>query len=114
MRKVKYICLLSSIIIIHQACSPKYVPNVINVPLLSKKGEVHATVNGGISGFDPQVAVAVSNHIGVIANGSFANEIQNNGKDFHKHSFAEIGAGYFDTIQKNCCTNFIVDTGMVN
>lgn len=74
------------------SCAPAYTPNIVNTPLLSSKGEFQAIVGTGTSGIDPQLAFAITDHIGIMVNGSFANRADS--LNFHKHSFAEIGGGY--------------------
>jgi len=89
---------LSSLILFLGACAPAYVPNVINAPLLSNKGEVQLAVNTGIAGFDPQFAYAVTDHFGIMVNGSFANWTSDSTDNFHKHQFFELGTGYYTKI----------------
>lgn len=87
------ICLISS-------CAPAYIPNVVNAPLLSNKGEFQGSLNYGISGFDPQVSYAVTDHFGLMMNGSFENETSDSSDYYHKHNFVELGAGYFEKINR--------------
>jgi hypothetical protein len=77
------------------SCAPAYVPNTIHSPMLSNKGEFHASINEGLSGFDPQLAFAITDHLGIMANGSFADRTSDSTDSFHKHSFVEAGAGYY-------------------
>lgn len=77
------------------SCAPAYVPNVINAPLLTNKGEVQISLHAGTSGFDPQAAYAITNHLGVMANASFMNSTSDTTDNYHKHGFMELGAGYF-------------------
>jgi len=77
------------------SCAPAYVPNVINAPMLTNKGEVQASLHAGTSGVDPQFAYAISNHIGVMLNGSFGNNTSDTTDNFHKHQFLELGTGYY-------------------
>lgn len=74
------------------SCAPAYTPNIVNTPLLSSKGEFQAVIGTGTSGVDPQLAYAITDHIGVMANASFAN--RSDSANFHKHSFVELGGGY--------------------
>jgi hypothetical protein len=83
------------------SCAPSYVPNVVNTPLFSNKGEFQASVNTGASGFDPQLAFAVTNHVGLMLNGSFASRTSDTTDAYHKHQFFEIGAGYYQKIGNN-------------
>ena len=68
--------------------------------MLSNKGEVQIALNRASSGFDPQAAVAVSDHIGIMANGSFKSTDSDTTDDFHKHNFGEIGVGYYTKFQR--------------
>jgi hypothetical protein len=90
--------LLVFITIIVSSCAPAYVPNVVNTPLLSNKGEVQAAVYKGLSGFDPQLSYAITDHVGLMLNGSFADRTSDSTDDYHKHQFVEIGSGYYTKI----------------
>jgi len=82
-------------------CAPVYIPNVVNTPLLSNKGEIQAAINTGSSGFDPQIAFAITDNIGVMVNGSFRNSTSDTSNNYHKHNFGEIGLGYYKKINLN-------------
>jgi len=88
------------IILILNSCAPVYVPSVVNAPLLTNKGEVQAALHVGTSGIDPQFTYAPSNHIGMMLNGSFANNTSDSTDNFHKHQFVEFGLGYFTNFSK--------------
>ncbi len=90
-----------SIVLFLFSCAPAYVPNVVNVPMLSNKGETQVGAYAGLSGFDFQFATAPANHFGVILNGSFMNNNSEQQSDYHKHIFAEAGAGYFNKTKRN-------------
>ena len=76
------------------SCAPSYIPNKINAPLLTSIGEFKGSISTGTSGVDPQVAYALSNHLGLMINGSFASS-NDTSEAYEKHQFVEIGAGYF-------------------
>jgi hypothetical protein len=80
------------------SCAPLYVPNVVNSPMLSEKGEVNASIHAGTSGFDVQTAYAMTDHIGIMINGSFASKDSSTDTDYHEHKFGEFGCGYFTSI----------------
>lgn len=86
--------------LIFYSCSPAYVPNVVNVPLLKEKDDAKLNATFGISGYDIQLAFAVTDNIGVMVNSSFDNakdkEIGYSGY-YHKHNFIEFGLGYFSS-----------------
>ncbi len=76
-------------------CAPTYVPNVVNTPMLTNKGEFHANLNTGTAGFDPQLSYAITDNIGVMLNGSLENRHRDSTDSHHRHKFVEFGAGYF-------------------
>ncbi|MCD4770265.1 MAG: hypothetical protein K8R35_08870 [Bacteroidales bacterium] len=88
------------VVLIISGCAPMYVPNVVNSPLLSNKGEVQTAIYGGTSGFDPQLAYAVTDNIGIMLNGSFQDQTSDTTDNFHKHQFVELGAGYYKKISE--------------
>jgi hypothetical protein len=77
------------------SCAPVYIPNVVNAPLLSNKNELQVSINTGVSGFDPQIAFAPTDHIGVMLNGSFSHYMNETTNHFHKHLSFDSGIGYF-------------------
>ena len=85
-------------IVLLVSCSPEYIPNMVNAPLLSNQGEVQISANTGTSVFDPQLAFAATENIGFIANGSFANNTSDTTDNFHKHMLVELGIGYYDKL----------------
>ncbi len=94
LKPIFYIGIISILIAnLFSSCAPAYIPNVVNTPLLSNKGEVQVALNSASSGFDPQVAVALTDHIGIMVNGSFKNSDSDSSDNFHKHNFGEIGIG---------------------
>ena len=80
------------------SCSPEYIPNMVNSPMFSNAGEFQATIATGNSDFDAQTAVAVTDHIGIMVNGSYGNDTNDSTDDFHRHSFLEAGIGYYEKI----------------
>lgn len=80
------------------SCSPEYIPNMANTPMFERKGEIQANLSGGVSGTDIQLGYAVSDHIGLMANGSFRDETSDTTDEFHKHNLYEFGIGYYDQI----------------
>lgn len=85
-------------ILFQYSCAPVYVPTVINQPLFTGKGDFKASLHGGISGWDLQSAYALTDHIGVMAMGSFEDFKSDENDDYHKHLFGEVGGGYFNTL----------------
>jgi hypothetical protein len=59
---------------------------------------VQVALHAGTSGFDPQFAYAITNHLGVMLNGSFMNSTSDSTNNYHKHGFGELGLGYYKPI----------------
>jgi hypothetical protein len=74
-------------------CATVYVPNARNATLFDKKGEYKATAFVWQT-VDMQLAYAVSNHIGLMANGS-----TNLGNNLPRYRFGELGIGYFTKVK---------------
>jgi hypothetical protein len=93
------ILLLGALLIgfVFSGCAPVYIPNTSNAPMFGEKGELLVGAFGGTNGYDAQFAYAVSDHIVIVANGSYkANDFDSNAiNEYHKHYFGEIGAGYY-------------------
>lgn len=81
-----------------------YAPNAHNVPLLKQKGDTKMTlaISGGdeFTGFEAQVATAVSEKFGVIGNFIYArgDSETDNYADSGSGYLFEVGAGYFKPI----------------
>jgi len=92
----KFIVLL----IVASSCAPVYVPNARNSPLFKKAGEFQGSMQLG-NGLDLQGAVSVTNHIGLMANYSYADRNSTNfdpddDSGYHHHKFFEGGIGYYE------------------
>lgn len=99
--RLSALVILIVIVLLNHSCSPAYVPNMVNSPLLSNKGEFNASAAIGTSGIDPQFSYALSHHVGLMFNSSFANTDTGSEGDYHKHSIIELGAGYYNTLSKS-------------
>lgn len=97
----KRVIIILGLIIIFTSCSPEYIPNMVNSPLFTNQGEFQTTIATGNSNFDAHTAIAITDHIGIMVNGSYGNESNDSTNDYHKHAFIEGGAGYFDKIGEN-------------
>lgn len=80
--------------ILASGCTSLYLPNTPNTPMLTNKGELHASGNISYKGnFSFNTAYAVANNLAVMANGSTINYTGSK-KDFDQKLF-EGGIGYF-------------------
>jgi len=93
-----YIIMLFSLLGFLSSCSPEYIPNMVNTPVFSNKGEFQATVATGTSNFDAHLGYAITNNIAVIASGSYADQTNDTTDEFHKHLILEGGLGYYKNL----------------
>ncbi len=90
MRSVFKIIILSVPVIVLSSCATTmYTTNAVNAPLLKEKGEVKINVTQN----DLQAAIAVSDNIGIMANGYYKNY---DGSSNYQHGggMGELGVGY--------------------
>lgn len=107
--KTIYLILIPLVVLLflNSCTTTMYTTNAVNVPLLKEKGEVkiNATQN------DLQAAVAVSDDIGIIANGFYKNyEGANNYK--HNGGLVEVGVGYLLNSEANLVMETYVGGGL--
>lgn len=87
------------------SCLTAYVPNTINTPLFSNKGEATLNVAGGNSGIDAQAAYAITDKFAIMANTSISRQndevssfsSSTSQTDTYSHTLFEGGFGYFKT-----------------
>lgn len=90
------IALFLGVILLLSSCSPLYVPNSVNIPLLKNEGDLNFGANAGENGFDLQASMAVTDQVALMCNFS----LQNSNDKNHKHHFFEGGAGYYHHTSK--------------
>jgi hypothetical protein len=82
------------------SCAPVYIPNARNTPMFKGAGEIQAGIQIS-QGIDVQTAVAVTDHIGIMANFSSTNHTTvDNDEDYIKHRFFEGAVGYYENTGK--------------
>ena len=89
----KPLLIIAAVIIILCSCSPAYIPNKVNAPEFSNSGDLHVDLAAGLSGFDIQGGLAVTDFLGVFTNfcyGSSTSETNDN-EGNHEHVIAEFG-----------------------
>jgi hypothetical protein len=90
----------AALVALATGCKAVYAPNIVNTPLLRQRGEVRATVDGR----NLQLAVAPTNHIGVMVNGYHRDDTNDPKPDQEKQhgqgDFVEVGAGGFTGIAR--------------
>ncbi len=95
---VGHIAALLISMVMQISCAPEYIPNMVNSPMFSNKGEFQANAATGTSNLDVQAAYAITDHIGIMANGSFADKTKDSSDNFHKHTILEGGVGFYDKL----------------
>lgn len=92
------------------ACRTVYTPNTVHNPLLQEKGEF----KGMIAPNNLQAAYALTENIGIMANGYY-NSFTSDDKDFHNRGKAlELGIGYFNNAPNNITYELYGGAGMFN
>jgi hypothetical protein len=112
MRRKTYIGLLLIAVIASTSCNPpSYIPTMVNTPMFNNKGEFQATVAAGSTNFDAQLGYAITKNIGIIVNGSYADQKNDSTDEFHKHTIYEAGLGYYTPIYKRLMFEAFVGYG---
>ncbi|SFU82537.1 hypothetical protein [Pontibacter akesuensis] len=96
LKSIKFTWLLALPLLLAGCGTSAYMPNVPNVPMFTKKGELsaggHVTLKGNIT-FN--TAYAVTDHFAVLLNGSMLST-ESRKRDM-RHNLLEAGGGYFTT-----------------
>lgn len=95
--KIKSIFRLIALAALAGACAPAYIPNVVNTPQLTEKHDLNIALYTGTAGLDLQGSFAFTDNIGLMVNGTWADNSDDSSSNFHKHSFFEVAPGYFST-----------------
>jgi len=92
----KFIALL----LLATSCSPLYVPTTRNVPLFREQGEFQGSVYV-TTGIDGQLAYALTDHVAVMANGSYLSDKVTEPEDYTRtNRFVEAGLGYYNVTRQ--------------
>lgn len=96
MRRVLVVVILS--LLIFTQCAPVYAPNTRNIPDLDKPGELKLTGMLSTAGFGLNSNVLVTQHLGLMINGSFVNQGDEKTERSREHTFGEVGVGFHHKI----------------
>lgn len=93
----KYLLVTSVIFIVFfVSCTPPvYLPNSLNVPMLTEKNEGNIGYNKPPAGHDLQISRAISDNIGLMINGTYLSNSRSD--NYREHLFAELGIGFFSS-----------------
>lgn len=104
------IFLIVSFTIIFTSCTTVYIPNEINTPLFTDKNEFRGGLSYGISGVNLQLAYSATNHLGIMANGSYINFSKPESSIYQR--YGELGIGYFRKINLGDQSDFEIFGGL--
>jgi len=97
--------------IILSSCHVLYVPNSFNSPLLRNKGDGQINAAVGVSGYEVQTAYAITDNVGVMANGQLLKST--NGDDIkEQRTLFELGIGYTEKYSDNGIFEFYGGGGL--
>lgn len=77
------------------ACTPLYVPNSRNAPMMSQQGEIQGQVTTGSDEMGIQGAYAISDDWVATGNFSATNKRNVEDQNYRKSTFASVGGGYY-------------------
>ncbi|MCB8963639.1 MAG: hypothetical protein H6536_01185 [Bacteroidales bacterium] len=109
MRKTTYVALIL-MGLAHASCHVLYYPNSINSPLLRNKGDAQINASVGASGYEAQIAYAITNNIGIMANGQVLKNTNHDSIN-EQRTLTEIGIGYTEVIGDNGIFEFYGGAG---
>lgn len=84
------------ILLLVASCSPLYLPGTKNTPLFREQGEAQISGFLSSSGLEAQVAYALTDHLAMIGDFSYASQKKSNPDYTRKNTFGEAGLGYYD------------------
>jgi len=97
--KVRW-CVFLLLWIAFTSCHVLYVPNSFNSPLLRNRGDGQVNLAAGAAGYEVQVAYAITDKIGVMANGQSLESTKKDTITEHR-TLCELGFGYTEKYSDN-------------
>ncbi|MBZ0201736.1 MAG: hypothetical protein IT281_03390 [Ignavibacteria bacterium] len=91
--KLLYFLLIIALPFLLSSCTTVYVPNEINTPLFTDKNEFRGGLSYGVSGLNLHLAYSITNHFGLMTNGSYINLSKSSSSIYQR--YGEFGIGYF-------------------
>jgi len=90
----------AALILLCSSCAVVYYPSSRNAPMFSGKGEIQGSVSTG-TGNNLQMAYALTNHIGVMANGMLWTDKEKERGHLNSHRSVEAAFGYYLNMKEN-------------
>ncbi|MGK7389173.1 MAG: hypothetical protein ACNS60_02440 [Candidatus Cyclobacteriaceae bacterium M2_1C_046] len=95
---VRELVIVTVILLLFTHCAPVYTPNTRNIPDLDKPGELKLTGMFSTSGFGLNSNILVTDHLGLMINGSVINQGDEKTERSREHTFGEVGVGFHHKI----------------
>lgn len=96
-------------------CAARFIPSVVNTPMIRNKGEIQASATLGSSAFSPRIAYGITDHLGIMINSSFDDrDDPDNHNSKHKHHYAECAGGYYKPLGAHGVIDFYTGYGYGN
>src|SRR4030095_10016249 len=108
--KTKILVILFSFSLIFSSCTTVYVPSEANTPVFKDKYDFRAGLSYGNSGLNLQTAFSFTDHLGIIASGSYVNVHSSQSSLYQK--YGEVGFGYFRPPDKKGDLHFEIFSGL--
>ena len=97
---LKQLCFFGALVVLTVSCKTGYIPNSVNTPMLSQKGEFQASALYSTSSLNVQTAYALTDKVGLMINGNYhfrewEDEFDPTFINYYERSaFGELGGGY--------------------
>lgn len=99
--RTRNILSFSAILFLFSACSTLYVPNQPQVLLMSEGDETQVGLQVGTNGYGAKLAYSPYYHWALMANGNTFSFVQDSNYTIRqKHTYGEIGTGYYTRLNK--------------
>ena len=84
-------------------CGPVYIPAAVNVPMMTRKGDIHVNAQGGSQGAQGNVAYALSDTLSLRATVQNSQSVGENADDFYR--MASAGMGFYTALSNSATGN---------
>lgn len=76
-------------------CTSKYIPTMVNTPMISEKGEIQGGVYTAYNAFSPRFAYGITDNIAIAGTGQFLIDGIWDTDEYYGINYGEISLGYF-------------------
>jgi hypothetical protein len=94
--------IISLFVLLSSGCHLLYLPNQVNVPMLTDRNDLSGNVSLGLSNVNLQAAYSPMKNVGLMVNYAGGKDFNSDNSNIsNSYSFIEFGAGYYKPIGKN-------------